>query len=395
MLTYLSLFSGVGGLDLGFEDVGFRCVGCVENDELARETLIANGCGPMLVPADVVEFSGGLQPSSLGLSVGELDVVLAAPPCQPFSAAGQWTSGGRKGLQDPRGQLLSSLFAVVRKLQPRAVVIENVPGFVAGPVSALRSIRASVGSINRMCGTEYSMHYRVLDAADYGVPQHRKRAIVILTRNGKEFSWPPLTHAVHRVPAYAALKDVTVRSVPQAEGKWAQLLPAIPEGANYLFHTPGGPGEPLFGHRTRYWSFLLKLSKEKPSWTLAAQPGPATGPFHWDNRPLAPEEMLALQSFPDDWKLSGSFREQVRQAGNATPPLLARAVASSLLRTLGAKQRGRASLRIRAKVVPATIPEPEKVKPVPAKYLRLRGNHRPHPGTGLGPQGAKLKRSGR
>ena len=91
---------------------------------------------------------------------------------------------------------------------------------------------------------------------------------------------------------------------PKAAGKWAGLLPTIPEGENYLFHTRLGGGRPLFGYRTRYWSFLLKLAKDEPSWTLQAHPGPATGPFHWANRPLTVQEMLRLQSSqqPGEWR---------------------------------------------------------------------------------------------
>ena len=81
--------------------------------------------------------------------------------------------------------------------------------------------------------------------------------------------------------------------LPAARGGWADLLPSIPEGQNYLWHTDRGGGRPLFGYRRRFWSFLLKLSKHRPSWTLSAQPGPSTGPFHWTNRPLAVREDVA------------------------------------------------------------------------------------------------------
>src|SRR4029079_12045835 len=112
--------------------------------------------------------------------------------------------------------------------------------------------------------------------------------------------------------------------VAQATGKWADLLASIPEGKNYLWHTNRGGGHQLFGYRTRYWSFLLKLAKDEPSWTLPAHPGPATGPFHWDNRPLSVAEMLSLQSFPAAWRVEGERRaDHVTQIGNATPPLLA------------------------------------------------------------------------
>ena len=111
--------------------------------------------------------------------------------------------------------------------------------------------------------------------------------------------------------------ELTVR------GKWAELLPSIPEGHNYLYHTSRGKGESIFGWRRRYWSMLLKLAKNRPSWTLTAQPGPAIGPFHWENRRLSGREMMALQTFPDNYAISGSIGAAQKQIGNAVPSALA------------------------------------------------------------------------
>ena len=140
----------------------------------------------------------------------------------------------------------------------------------------------------------------VVNAADYGVPQHRRRAIVVARRDGGTFAWPPKTHVERPVRAWDAIGSLHLRpsELPETRGAWADLLPSIPEGHNYLWHTDRGGGRPLFGYRRRFWSFLLKLSKHQPSWTLSAQPGPSTGPFHWESRPLAVREILRLQSFP-------------------------------------------------------------------------------------------------
>src|SRR2546421_631152 len=81
--------------------------------------------------------------------------------------------------------------------------------------------------------------------------------------------------------AYDAFADLPLEASPSMRGRWAELLPSIPEGSNYQHHTDRGQGLPIFGFRTRYWSFLLKLAQDRPSWTISAQPGPATGPFHW------------------------------------------------------------------------------------------------------------------
>jgi site-specific DNA-cytosine methylase len=169
----------------------------------------------------------------------------------------------------------------------------------------------------------------------------------------------------------------------QLRGKWADLLPTIPEGQNYLWHTERGGGEPLFGWRRRYWSFLLKLAKSAPSWTIQAQPGPATGPFHWDNRRLSVQEMARLQTFPKGLKIAGSYADAQRQLGNAVPSLLAEILAREIsAQLLSRPVKGRLLLAIK----PSAVPPPPAHKPtaVPAAYLSLRGEHDAHPGTGRG-----------
>ena len=108
----------------------------------------------------------------------------------------------------------------------------------------------------------------------------------------------------------------------------------IPEGLNYLHHTERGKGEKLFGWRRRYWSFLIKLSKRRRSWTLTAQPGPAIGPFHWKNRRLARIELARLQTIPDGYVVTGTLPDVQRQLGNAVPSLLAEVLALEIHRQL-------------------------------------------------------------
>jgi DNA (cytosine-5)-methyltransferase 1 len=169
----------------------------------------------------------------------------------------------------------------------------------------------------------------------------------------------------------------------RASGKWADLLPTIPEGQNYLWHTERGGGQPLFGWRRRYWSFLLKLAKDAPSWTIQAQPGPATGPFHWDNRRLSVQEMARLQTFPRDISIVGSYADAQRQLGNAVPSLLAEVLAREISsQLLGRPSKGGLVLGVKASAVPP--PPAPKLPAVPKAYLSLRGEHRAHPGTGKG-----------
>ena len=279
---------------------------------------------------------------------------------------------------------------LIERLLPHALLIENVPGFVKGDRSALPLLEELLAGVNSRSGTRYKLSYRVLNSAEFGVPQRRRRAIVIAFRNGANSAWPGVTHRNCPVRAWDALHDVRPETPPAPSGRFAGLLSSIPEGQNYQYFTEHGEGPSLFGYRRRYWSFLLKLAKVEPAWTVPANPGPATGPFHWDSRPLAPEEILRLQTFPNSWKLEGSYREQVRQAGNATPPLLAEILGRSIATQLfGADFRGHPTLAIgRSEFVPPPAPP----RPVAAEYMALARRHDPHPGAGCGPR-PQLRRS--
>lgn len=355
----------------------------MEFDPVARQTLALNRPGWQLIePDDVVKFARKLRAHRDGYSLGRVDLVAAGPPCQPFSKAAQWVPSGRAGLKDPRASCIRALMDIIDELRPRAVLIENVPGFVGGPTTALDFIEKGLQRVNLRWGTHYHPKSRIVDAADYGVPQLRKRALIVAFRDGSSLSWPSPTHTNRPVRAWDALRDVEVGDPPECSGSWTGLLPSIPEGRNYLFHTPEGGGEPLFGRRTRYWSFLLKLAKDQPSWTLPAQPGPSTGPFHWENRPLAPLEMQRLQTFPLSWRFAGTRRQQVQQIGNATPPLLAEVIGRSILQALGHVSAPSLSLAVSRS---QRVPTARRRTKVPAAYLRFRGNHKPHPGNGKGP----------
>lgn len=380
----LSVFSGAGGLDLGLESAGFKSVGCVELDEFARRTLALNRPNwTALVPNDVVDFALGVEPADLGIRRGELELLAGGPPCQPFSKAAQWHAGARAGLKDPRSACFESFIELVRKLRPKIVLIENVQGFTEGSVSALPLLRRRLGSVNRSAGTAYKVQARVVDACDFGVPQHRRRSIIVARRDGSSFLWPSPTHADQPVRAWDAIGDMHPRNPPAALGHWAALLPSVPEGSNYLYHTPEGDGEDLFGYRTRYWSFLLKLAKDRPAWTLPAQPPQNAGPFHWDNRRLTWKEMLRLQSFPRGWKVAGDYNARVRQIGNATPPLLAEIIGREIRRqVLGHTFRGAPRLSIARR---RTVPSPAALASVPESYLAAKPDLRPHPGIGMGP----------
>lgn len=393
--SVLSCFSGAGGMDLGLEAAGFRSVGCIESDELARKTLRLNRSQDewrTLAVNDVVAAGETLTPSDLDLEPRELTLLSGGPPCQPFSMAAQWNQP-KVGISDNRGQTVVGMLNLLERMLPAALLIENVAGFLNGKNSAERTIVEKLDDINSRHGTNYQLKYWILNAADYGVPQNRRRAIAVafrelpciaeLTRPAAAFQSNPLT-------AWDAIGDLELSNVPEAEGGYADLLASIPEGGNYQYLTArgGGADVELFGYRTRYWSFLLKLRRDAPAWTLPASPGPSTGPFHWDNRPLAIEERLALQGFPPDWKLAGTRRNAVKLVGNATPPPLAEVMGKYVLHMLESPDEApsadalSSSLAISRRGMP---PSPTPPAPLPPRWVEVVGRKDPHPGSGRGP----------
>jgi DNA (cytosine-5)-methyltransferase 1 len=292
---------------------------------------------------------------------------------------------------------------VLEEAKPRAFLLENVSGLAySGKDEGLAQILRGIDAINHRKGTNYRPHYSVLNAASYGVPQLRERVFIVGSRDGAGFAFPEPGYvgpsdaeanedgAEPYFTAWDAIGDLpALKNHPSLRmtGKWADLLPSIPEGQNYLWHSPRGGGTPLFGWRTRYWSFLLKLAKDRPSWTIQAQPGSATGPFHWANRKLSDRELCRIQTFPDDVHFDNSRGEVQRMLGNAVPSLLAEVLAIEIRKQL-LKQPRTAQ---RYKLLPTrrlNRPPPERVTRVPAKFHPLVGDHAPHPGEGLGRRAA-------
>jgi DNA (cytosine-5)-methyltransferase 1 len=395
--TVLSLFTGAGGLDYGFEAAGFRTAVALEFDQQCAETLRASRAEWPLIVDDIADVSTGHILQQAKLKVEEADVLIGGPPCQPFSKSGFWARGEAGRLNDPRAATLKGYLRVLEEARPRAFLLENVEGLgFKGKDEGLRLVRAELDRINDAHGTKYTASIQVLNAVDFGVPQMRRRLFVVGARDGKTFAFPRPTHRDpsrgeaderlerHRT-AWDALHDLRepIDAALQARGKWAALLPSIPEGQNYLWHTERGGGEPLFGWRRRYWSFLLKLAKDLPAWTIQAQPGPATGPFHWENRRLSAREMARLQTFPDGVVIKGDCADAQRQLGNAVPSLLAEVLGRAIREQfLGHRLQGAPSLLRRASALPP--PPPSRAGTVPSRYLKLRGEHDPHPGTGKG-----------
>lgn len=393
----ISLYTGAGGLDLGFEAAGFDTAVAVELDAEAVATLRANRDWNA-IEGDIHSVTSKELLAEASLSEGEADALIGGPPCQPFSKSGYWASGDTLRLDDPRAGTLGAYLRVLRDALPKTFLLENVPGLAYRSKSeGIDLLHREIRRINRSRHVNYQLYVGKLNAADFGVPQMRERVFVIGDREGSEFLFPPPTHgdesdgdlfsSLSLEPystAWDALGDLQDDDDPSLamRGKWADLLPSIPEGENYLWHTDRGGGKPLFGWRRRYWSFLLKLAKSRPSWTLQAQPGPSVGPFHWKSRRLSARELCRLQTVPDGYKIVGNLSAAQRQLGNAVPSALAEKLARAMRRQLLGDKIATASTLIPEPRRP--IPKPEKVRRVPAKYKHLIGDHEAHPGTGQG-----------
>jgi DNA (cytosine-5)-methyltransferase 1 len=259
---------------------------------------------------------------------------------------------------------------MVNETKPKAVLMENVFG-----LAYKRSRHHLDRFLAAMDDADYEMRWRVLLAADHGVPQIRQRLFCVGLRRDLiagdpgswRFAWPEQTHAgphetrrVHRddLPAHVtageALEDLaSEHNPPEPEevvrGTFAKEFREVPAGDNYLYWTEKrGHPNPRWEWRSRYWSFLLKASPDAPTPTIQGQPGPWVGPFHWANRRFRTGELKRLMTFPDRFVVLGSRRERQLQLGNAVPPLLAQHVADGIrdaLRDVGATDEAPALAR--------------------------------------------------
>ena len=355
----ISLFSGCGGLDLGLREAGFTIALACDNEPLCEESHKKNFPSTPFFVGSVADLTRkGMDELTGGSLVGGVDLLAGGPPCPPYSKSRFYRKEKPRALEDPLGwESMSGYLNVLRMYEPRAFLLENVAG-LAYKVhkEALTFILKTAEELGYRCS------WRVLNAADYGVPQIRERLFLVGLKEG-EFRWPSPSHSKPKsgdlfgghLPAWRtageAISDLDTEDNADdtghfAGGQYHDLLREVPPGENYLYFTKErGHPNPVFRWRSRYWSFLLKLSPDMPSWTIQARRSNNMGPFHWRNRILRIEEVMRIQTFPDGWYLAGTTEQQWRQVGNAVPPLLARHLGESLVSAL--ESRGRyADLRM-------------------------------------------------
>lgn len=344
-LNAIDLFCGCGGLSYGFEKAGFNILLGIDNDSKALETFELNHYGAKSICGDITKITYEKDIKQL---IGEqrIDVIIGGPPCQGMSL-----SGPRK-FDDPRNKLYLSYIRLVQEIQPKAFVIENVPGLVG-----LFGGKIKDSIIEKFTEMGYQIQYKILCAADYGVPQNRKRVVFVGTKDG-EFVYPEINGT--KVSCSMALSDlptledelgeevleyltqpqneyqklmrknseVVKNHIAASHSEWVKkIISLVPDGGNHK-DLP----EEYINSRNFHVAWT-RFASDKPAPTID------TGHrhhFHYKyNRVPTVRECARLQSFPDDFIFLGNKTQQFRQVGNAVPPLMAQCIAEQLKKMLG------------------------------------------------------------
>lgn len=354
MLNVLDMFCGCGGLSLGFEQTGkFKIIAGVDNYTDALNTFELNHHGAKGLNIDLFSESF-IDDIKTGLNNKVVDVIIGGPPCQGFSLT------GLRNFDDKRNTLYLAMVKTVQELRPKAFLIENVPGLVNCYKGQVKD-----EIIKRFTELGYKVQYKILTAADYGVPQTRRRVFFVGIRNDiiKDFAYPePKLTSENYITTASAISDLpeciqdlgqetsTYDKPPATEyqklmrgtsdilynhvasahsQKVIDVISQVPDGGNYKDLPPG------VGESRKFHVAWTRYNSRKPSNTIDTG---HRNHFHYKlNRVPTVRENARLQSFPDNFKVTGSKTSQFRQIGNAVPPLLAQALAECLADTLSEK----------------------------------------------------------
>jgi len=335
----ISLFSGGMGLDLGLEKAGIDVRLCVDSDKFCCETIRMNRPDIPVFEGKIEDYSSKQLLSAAKLRSTEVFLVHGGPPCQAFS-----TAGGRKSLQDIRGNCILEFIKKVVEIRPKYFIMENVRGLLSAAVFPAADGRKPTlpeempGSVLRyilslLKEAGYTISFALFDSANYGVPQKRERVIFFGNRGDKRIPLPRPTHSkdglttrkkwVSLREAFKKLNGEAHEYVKFSENrlKYYRLLTS---GQNWrdlpeeLQEEAMGASYHLGGGKT---GFYRRLSWDEPSPTLVTRPNmPATDLCHPEElRPLSVQEYKAIQQFPHDWIFAGNIVEQYKQIGNAVP----------------------------------------------------------------------------
>jgi DNA (cytosine-5)-methyltransferase 1 len=343
----IGFFSGAGGLDIGAQLAGSKVISSLDFDRDSVATMKSNKyfAHSKHFHKDIKEMNSKDYSKIITENNPEKLILVGGPPCQPFSKAGYWvTHKNRLGSEDPRN-MIGQYLRIVDELKPDGFLLENVESLLHPKnVQAVSELKETIDKLG------YNFIVYRANSLDFGVPQKRKRVFFIASK--KPILGEPIkTHGTdkeiilnssllpyERVVDWIGKYDTEKYFEPEelTTGKtYDQELKQIPPGKNYFALTErDGHPNPKFEANKRFWSFLLKLHPNLPSWTIAAQPGPWVGPFHWNNRRLRVPEASALQTFPEDYHFAGSRRSVQKQIGNAVPSLLGEAIVKHLMNNI-------------------------------------------------------------
>lgn len=356
----VDLFSGAGGLSLGLEEAGWTVAVSVDNDEKALQTHSHNFPG-LALGCDLSEPSQRQDLVNL-LAKTEIDLLAGGPPCQPFSRAGRskirsLVVAGHREEHDHRRELWQAFLDVAMAVRPRAVLMENVPDMALGDDFAV--VRTMVDALER---AGYYTQFRLVDAWRYGVPQHRKRLIVLARRDVEEFAWPAeqdkqptLRDAIGDLPD---LGDTTGgRELPYSNPRnRSAFLEMMRAGAlkgtvwDHMTRPVRDDDRKIFGmmdastlyadlpeELRRYSADTFDDKYKKLGWESVCRSITAhiAKDGYWyihpeELRTLTVREAARIQTFPDRFRFAGTRSDAFRQIGNAVPPLLGRAAAIAL-----------------------------------------------------------------
>ena len=343
MVKCVSIFSGAGGLDVGAHQAGAKIIACVENDADAAQTLRLNS---KILPGEV--FENNIQDVDFHVwNSSEPNILIGGPPCQPFSKNGYWVKNDNRLIEyDPRN-MLDQFVRALSEMLPSGFLFENVES-ILHPTNR-STFECFIKTTERL---GYTCTVFRTNSADFGVPQKRKRVFVFGVKGiATPIPLPEGTYADPKKPSkmnghapYVGVGDlIAAYSLPEfaepqedaSAGTYYQELLNVPSGRNYigLRDVEGYKGR-TFRPGGRFWNFLYKLHPDEPSITIAAQPGPWVGPFHWESRRLRVPEIAAIQTFPKYYQFYGKRRSIQKQIGNAVPCLLGCKMVSHLINHL-------------------------------------------------------------
>lgn len=324
--TGIELFAGCGGLSTGFLDAGLQVAAGFELDARAVDAFNYNhdyrGSRGFLADLNIASGAELLQRAE----IRHADFVIGGPPCQPFSIAGK-----RQGKRDIRADLIGHFIRIVDELKPGAFMLENVPNLAAiADGEFLDEVKTELRALG------YTVDHRVVSAADFGVPQNRKRLVVLGMTGRRTIRFPDPTHGTAERPYLSAAEAID--DLPDA-GEF---------GENGIFnHEPTAHSEDMIrrlsilepGKRER-GSYHDRLHPQRPSYTLRAGSGNFSPlrPVHYKHhRVITVRESARLQGFSDDflWPDRIPRLQQYRQVGNAVPPPMAEAFATCLAEQMG------------------------------------------------------------